>query len=110
MPRAATTSVWNRPQGSRSSRAGMSVSTIAPLVPIPTRGAFAEGMYHPRRSCAAKVNLWLGQRVPGVGVFQCTFGALYTPHQPRMAPWISSTPSQWPPSISVSERLAPWKA
>ena len=33
-----------------------------------------------------------------------------TPHQPRMAPWISSTPSQWPPSIRVSACLAPWKA
>src|SRR5262249_11116829 len=29
MPSATTTSVWNRPHGSRSSRAGMSVSTIA---------------------------------------------------------------------------------
>src|SRR6266850_1203785 len=31
MPSATTTSVWKRPQGSRSSRAGISVSTIGPV-------------------------------------------------------------------------------
>src|SRR6185437_8015121 len=63
-PSAATTSVWNRPQGSRSSLAGISVSTIAwsPVIAAPaacpgTNALVWRGFDRPRQALSPKCNI-----------------------------------------------------
>ena len=64
MPSAATTSVWKRPQGSRSSRAGISVSTIIRSAAIGVLATFPgtnvlvrRGFDRPRQALSPKCNI-----------------------------------------------------